>query len=196
MNINNQAKQWGLMLFLSGGLMAEQANSSSSHDWVTIKNSTIGLEASFPHQPIEMTFDLPFQNIPPKGRIHLYSVPIKTGLLVLSTLKSSEINSTWLKKENLKEFFDQILVPHLFYNPQVFQNQQALTYKTEQNKKNESQGTFQIYYQDHGEKKRIEGIALVKGDRLYTYFYLASDKGFDQHLLKQFVESVYFTQEA
>lgn len=194
MKINKFIGIWGLLLFISGGLMAEQIDPSSPQSWVTIKDDQTGLQADFPHYPLEMTFDVPFQNTPPKGQIHLYSVPTKAGLLVLSTFHSSEIDSEWLQKERLHQFFETILVPHFFFNPAVFQDQQVFNFQMDKIDGQES-ASFEFSFRDHGTLKKLEGIALVRDQTLYISFYLASEKDFDQEMLNRFLSSIQFSAD-
>ncbi len=186
MRINLSIGIWGLTLLLCGGLMAEQL----PKNWVTIKDEESGLQADFPHQPIEMTFEVPFQNTPPKGQMHLYSVPIPTGVLVLSTFTSPTVNANWLQKEQLFHFFEKVLVPYVFFNPSVFQDHQVFNYQSKKIKGDKA-ASFQISYHDHGVIKKLEGIAISKKDKLYTYFYLASEKDFDTKVFQRFIDSIY-----
>lgn len=97
-------------------IMEQQTGPSLPIQWLTIKDEATGIRANFPGRPLEMTFDLPFQNTPAKGKIHLYSVPSQKGLLVLSTFSSSEINSGWLQKEQFHAFFEKTLIPYFFFS--------------------------------------------------------------------------------
>lgn len=179
---------WGLSLILCGGLMAEQV----SQHWVTIKDKERGLQADFPHPPLEMTFEIPFQNTPPKGHIHLYSVPTQTGIFVASTFSSPEVSADHLQKEQFSEFFESLLVPYFFFNPAVFQDHQTFNHQFLGDQ--EDAISFQISYHDHGIVKNLEGRAIVKDNILYTYFYLASEKVFDPDLFKRFIDSVQVTK--
>lgn len=182
----------GLVLLLGGGLMAEKNNKEESPKWVTLKDEETGFEVDFPRRPLDMEFDIPFQNTPPQGKIHLYSVPTQAGVLVFSTLSSDDIQEGWLQEKHLKAFFDKILVPHLFYNPKVFHDHQAFKY-TPHEMDGASAAAFEITYRDHGTLKRVEGVSVVREGMLYTYFYLASDEHFDREILKHFVESFHFS---
>lgn len=180
---------FALALLIYGGLMAQQHNEEHASEWVTVKDEATGLQVDFPRRPLEMTLDIPFQNTPPSGKIHLYSVPTSSGVLVLSTLTSSEILEGWLNEEHLKQFFDKVLVPHLFYTPNIFYNHQTFDYAS-QTFEGHPAATFHVTYLDHEVLKKLEGFAFVKDGSLYTYFYLASEKDFDQELLKYFVDSI------
>lgn len=185
MKVHRYIGTWGLALFLCGGLMAEQL----PQKWVTIKNKVNGVQADFPQRPLEMTFEIPFQNTPPKGELHLYSVPMPTGVVVLSTFTSASVNEHWLQKEQIHQFFETILVPHFFFNPAVFQDHQVFHLQPSKIKGKKG-ASFQISYRDHGIAKKLEGQAIVKDNQLFVYFYLASDEAFDQNILQRFLKSV------
>lgn len=177
----------GIAIFLRGGLMAEQLY-SQPQQWTTIKDET-GLQIDFPHHPLKLSFDVPFQNHPPQGQIDIYSLPIQKGLLGLSTFHSATIHTDWLQKERLYQFFETLLVPHFFYNPEIFQNQQVFNFQLSEFHGEES-AVFQFSFQDHGLVKRLEGIALIKNQTLYVCFYLASANNFDPETLKRFLSSL------
>jgi hypothetical protein len=160
-----------------------------SQHWVTVKDQETGLQADFPRHPLEMTFEVPFQNTPPTGHIHLYSVPTKTGILVASTFNSPNVNSDWLQKEKFYQFFEAILVPHFFYNPAVFQDQQQFTYEFKQ-MGGKKAASFHISFHDHGIVKKLEGVAMVKEHTLNAYFYIASEQAFDHEMFDHFLSSI------
>lgn len=172
--------------------MAEQQTNAmtSSQDWVTIKDEESDLEVSFPNQPLDITFDVPFQNTPPQGQLKLYSTATQTGVFILSVFRSPEVNASWLEHDPLKEFFEKILVPHLFYDPSVFRNEQTFDVQLKR-EGDPSSVSFQIHYLDRGMVKRVEGEGKIKNNALCLYFHLASEDVFDSALLHQFVESVH-----
>jgi hypothetical protein len=176
---------WGLSLLLCGGLMAEEI----SQEWVTIKDQKTGLQVDFPRKPLEMSFETPFQNTPPEGQIHLYSAPMPSGILVASTFTSNKVSSDNLQKKALYQFFESILVPHFFFNPAVFNDQQVFTYEPKLIAGHPA-ASFHFSFHDHSLVKRLEGIAMVKKHTLYVYFYLASEHAFDTEVLNRFLHSV------
>ena len=176
-----------LTFLLCEVLMAEPL----PQNWVTIRDEQTGIQVDFPHSPLEMTFEIPFQNTPLTGQIHLYSFPTQTGILVLSIYTSQQLNDNWLKKENFYQFFETILVPHLFFNPAIFYDHQTFTYEPKQIN-GEKAASFQISHRDQEDVKKLEGIAMIRENTLYTYFYLTSEKSFDQELFKRFLNSVLF----
>lgn len=181
----------GALLFFTDGLMADPVASKDPSQWVTIQDQESGLVADFPHFPLEMEWDIPFQNTPPSGHVHLYSMPTQTGVLILSTLHSLEVTPEWIHEKKFKDFLDTILIPHLFYQPKTFYQQQVFHYTPESF--DEAKGaSFQISYQDHDVIKQMEGRALVKDRTLCLFFYLGSKKTFDQELYKRFLNSVHF----
>lgn len=178
----------GVALFLGGNLMAKELLGN----WVTVKDEKTGLQADFPHQPLEMTFEIPFQNTPPIGQIHLYSMPTQSGIMVLCTYASDEIDKKWQTKDKLHYFFESILAPYFFFNPSIFKNKQVFEAHPAEilGKKGVA---FDITYSDHGIIKKMEGQALVKEHTLYVYFYLASENHFDYEILNKFFESVHIS---
>lgn len=189
MKISLNAVILGLSLFLNRGIMAEQSHDPLSQNWVTIKDDGTGLKADFPHHPLEITLDVPFQNIPPKGQIHVYSVPTQKGLLALCTFRSSTLKDNELSKESLNEFFETILVPHFFFNPSIFQDHQIFDFTATQFDGHPA-SSFQFSFQDHEVVKQLKGIALIKDQNLYIPFYLASKNDFDPQILKRFLKSI------
>lgn len=190
MKMKVSIKVLGIALILTGGLMAERINKLPSHPWVKVVDKQAELEIEFPRQPLETNFELPFQNTPSIGNIHLYSVPTNTGIFVLSTLTSSSITLASFQKEELEQVFKTILVPHLFYNPNTFYNEQVFTY-TPQTINGKSVAFIEVSYRDHDITKKLKGIAQVKGHTLCTYFYLASEQDFDEELLEHFLFSAH-----
>ncbi len=175
------------VLFSIGGLMAEP---HLTKKWMTIEDRETGLRADFPQRPLDITFDIPFQNTPATGHLHVYSVPTKTGVLILSTMTSPSVSVDMLEKSHLKQYFESVLVPHLFYSPKVFQKHQSFKYAPKE-VEGQPAASFQFTYQDHDQQKHLEGFAFVKEHHLYTYFYLASEQHFDQNLLQRFVSSIH-----
>lgn len=189
MKTNLKIGFWGfVLLLLSGVLMAERASESLSHHWVTIQDEETGCQVNFPHAPLKITFDIPFQNTPPTESLTIYSAPTKNGILVLSTFNSSAIDAEWLQEVSFKQFFETILVPHLFYNPPVFQDHQTFCFSPQQESRSPT-ASFQFSYQDHGIVKKLEGRVIIKDHALCVCFYLASIKVFDDETLDCFLNS-------
>jgi hypothetical protein len=189
MKTNLKIGFWGfVLLLLSGVLMAERASESLSHHWVTIQDEATGCQVDFPHPPLKITFDIPFQNTPPTEPLTIYSAPTRNGILVLSTFTSSAIDAEWLQEVSLKQFFETVLVPHLFYNPPVFQEYQTFCFSPQQESQNPT-ASFQFSYQDHGVVKKLDGKVMIKDHSLCVCFYLASTKVFDDDTLDYFLNS-------
>lgn len=182
----------GLSLFFNRGLMAEQSTPSSH--WVTMYDEETGLRADFPHDPVEMNIELPFQNTPPTGQLRLYSAPTSNGLLALSTFFSPTFNAEGLQKEHLQKFFETVLVPHFFFNPAIFQHHQTYRFRTREIE-GEEVASFQFSFKDHKVLKRLEGMARIQDQTLYVAFYMASDSDFDQEVYTHFLKSVQFPAE-
>jgi hypothetical protein len=180
----------GLSIFFNRGLMAEH----SSFNWVAMQDEETGLRAEFPHYPVEMNIELPFQNTPPTGQLRLYSTPMEKGLLALSTFFSPAFNAEGLQKEQLQTFFETVLVPHFFFNPAVFQQHQTYRFRTLEIEGQEA-ASFQFSFKDHKVLKRLEGMAYIQDQTLYVAFYMASDSDFDQEVFKYFLNSVQFPAE-
>lgn len=178
----------GIFLFFNRGVMSDQSNDLLSLQWVAIQDKAAGLTADFPHHPLEMTFDIPFQNTPPTGQVHVYSVPTQKGLICLSTCTSPSLKDAQLTKEELLQFFENVLVPHFFFNPAVFQDKQTYNFQPTKYEGLDA-ATFQFTFLDHGVKKKLEGIALIKKNILIIPFYLASGNDFDAKVLDRFLKS-------
>lgn len=163
--------------------MAQQ----SSEDWFTISDKENELKADFPHRPLEMNFDIPFQNTPPQGRIRFYSFPLPEGTLILSIYHSKDVGQKSLKKNQFHDFFENTLVPRFFFDPLLFRNKQTYEYELQENN---NSATFKFTYVDHEEKKKLEGVAKIKKDALYTFFYIASEKHFDREIFDRFINSI------
>jgi hypothetical protein len=166
-----------LLLGVSMGEAAEKP-------WVAIKDSKDQMEAAFPHAPIEMSFDIPFQNTPAQGRLHVFSCATQTGVYLLCALSIPNIDKKTLEKDAFKKTFEAHLVPRLFYYPQLFKKQQ--TYSA--SKKDESL-TFRFSYQDKADKRILQGHAAVKGNILYTLIYIATEAHFDEQEWEKFENS-------
>ena len=160
-----------------------------SQHWVLIQDEKTGLNAFFPTTPFQLTFDLPFQNTPAAGQLYLYSTSTASGLLVAGIVKSEQVEEELLKKEELRSFFENTVVPHVFFQPSVFKNQQRFehTLKEEQGRKT---ATYRIFYRDGDQEKHVEGIAFIKNGALHFYLYLASEENFQQAELKQFLKGI------
>lgn len=178
----------GLSLFFNRGIMAEQ----TPPNWVAIHDEENGLRAEFPHNPVEMNIEFPFQNTPPKGQLRFFSSPTPKGLLALTTFNSSTFNDIELGEAHLKEFFETVLVPHLFFNPAVFNHHQ--TYHFQKNDEQEK-ASFQFSFQDKRTIKRLEGIAVIHEQTLYVAFYMASENDFDQDVYHRFLDSIQFPEK-
>lgn len=175
--------------------MSHAVHAKSLSDWIKIHDAKAGLEAAFPGNPIEMSFDLPFQNTPSKGNLHLYSVPLETGVIILSILKTPDISDKILTEEPFKECVDAYLVKYLFQEPHVFHQKQ--TFKS---KKEQYEGlplmSFQFSYWDGHHTQWMKGAAFVKDGVLYKLIYLAPKEGYDNKLLEHFVGSFHLKSKA
>lgn len=179
----------GLTIFFNRGIMAEHPQDRLSQDWVTIQDEETGIKVDFPHNPLEVTLDLPFQNTPPAGQIRVYSVPTSKGLLALSTWHPSSIKDNELTKEKLYEFFETVLIPHLFFNPAVFHQHQNFEFALKPFEGHPA-ASFVFSFEDHGVMKKLEGMAMNKEGTLYIPFYLAAKSDFDRQILQRFLKSI------
>ena len=168
-----------------GGLMAQNVNDPLSHQWVKMHDKTTGLTASFPQNPIDITYDLPFENPPPAGKLHLYSAPVSHGVLVSGVLVSDFVTNELIKEKAFKRFFESIVIPRLLYYPRVFRQEQNFQVQEEADHL-----TFQVTYLDHQTRKKMEGKAFVKNQMIYFAFYLATQTDFESDLYENFIQSV------
>lgn len=174
---------------LTGGLMADKPLNETAFHWKTFHDKKSGVEIAFPHSPLEMSFEVPYQNTPPRGVFHFYSEPTPAGLFALSIFHSEDVTAEWLNQEKITHFFRKILVPHVFYHPKVFENQQHFDYELIQDG-NEQKAIFTISFLDHEVEKKLKGIAIIRNQFLYIPFYLASAKEFDPNLFDHFIRSL------
>lgn len=169
--------------------MANASHSDHQPKWVNIKDSDNQMRVSFPRKPHELSFDLPFQNTPATGNLHIYSLPVEKGLLALSVLESPVLNEEVLQEEIFKQHFYSFVVNYLFHEPHRFKKNQSF-----KGTRDEFQGipilSFQFTYQtEDKETQMVKGAALLKNQTLYNLFYLAPKEGYDDELLKEFVGS-------
>lgn len=172
----------GLSFLHLGGVMAE-------NQWFTLHDQEMNVRIDFPHKPLEMSIELPFANTPPKSLLKLYSLPTHEGLFVLSIYEDPTLSSVSLNEKYIRSFFDNILVPHFFYNPQTFHDHQFFHVTP----KDEISSKISIEFQDHGVIKKLEGETILKGQTLYLYFYLASNDQFDQKAFERYLHSVHLS---
>jgi len=184
----------GLSILSIRGVMAEHSDQPISPDWVKIQDKQRGLQVEFPNHPVEMNIEFPLQNTPATGQLQFLSYPSSNGLLAFSSFFSLTFNTQEIDKERLKTFFETILVPHFFFNPSIFQNHQVYHFHTAEIDGKEA-ASFQFSFKDGKVLKRLEGLAIVVNETLYTAFYMASDSDFDQDLYERFLESVQLPQE-
>ncbi|WP_068470061.1 hypothetical protein [Candidatus Protochlamydia phocaeensis] len=156
--------------------------------WISIQDPVNRMEASFPYQPIEMTFDLPLQNTPPIGHLHVFSSSTKSAVFILSALSLPTINEDILQGEAFKKNFEHYLVPRLFYSPHFFYQNQSFSFE-KTSFKNQPALLFGFSYLDHQTPRLLKGLAVVKGHTLYSIFSLASEAHFTEEDLQQFIES-------
>lgn len=170
--------------------MANASDLSNQPKWVNIKDSVHRMQVSFPRKPFELSLDLPFQNTPATGNVHIYSVPMEkeNGLLVLSILTSPEVNHRNLEEERFKLNFEKYVVKYLFHQPHDFHKNQSF-----KGFKDEYEGlpilSFQFSYLDDQKAKLLKGVAVVQDNTIYHLFYVAQKNNYDDEILKEFVGS-------
>lgn len=168
--------------------MTHASDVGNQPKWINVRNSENQMRISFPRKPLELSFDLSFQDKARTGNLHIYSVPMleKSGLLVLGILTAPHLTEEVLQEKQFGKHFDSYLVKYLFYHPQIFQRNQ--TFKRTLN---EFDGmpilSFEFTYQDDEKTQMIKGAAVLRDQTLYYLFYLAPKKGYDDELLKEFV---------
>lgn len=169
--------------------MGERENREISYKWITIKDEATRIQGDFPSKPLKMVFELPFQNTPPEDLVSVYSLPMASGLLVLSTYTSAMDKPKKMSREALFEFFRKVLVPHFFYNPPVFNDHLDFEYLPKI-MDGRNAADFKISYLDQNVKKNIEGSSFVNGESLYVYFCLGSAREFDENISSHFLKTV------
>lgn len=191
MNVNDVKKGFliGWASWIIGvTAMANVSGSDNQPKWVNVKDSVNQMRVSFPRKPLELSFDLPFQNTPAIGNLHIYSVPMEKGLLALSILDSPLLSERILQEDRFRQHFDAFVVKYLFHEPQHFQQNQSFKCT-----RDEFKGipilSFQFTYQVDKQTQMLKGAALLKNHTLYHLFYLAPKEDYDDELLKEFVGS-------
>ena len=181
------------LMLISGGIMAHSPKGEKNvkgayrTSWISFHDSHHHLKADFPHQPIAMNFDLPFQNTPPTGSLDVFSCPTRSGVYMLAIFKSSEIPNEFIST-TFKKQFEQYLISHLFFNPKIFvQNQQFKSTPITRNGLNGH--SFEFSYEDEGHVKHLEGMVFLKDHTQYCLFGLAAKDHFNHHELEHFLDS-------
>lgn len=170
--------------------MVHASEADNQSKWTRVIHSNKQMRISFPRKPLELSFDLPFRNELGRGNLHLYSVPMSKegGLLALAVLTAPHLSEKVLEEEQFKKYFESYLVKYLFYHPQMFQQNQ--TFKSSLS---DFQGmpilSFEFTYQEKEKIQMVKGAAVLQDQTLYYLFYLASKKGYDDELLKEFVST-------
>lgn len=168
--------------------MSHAVHAKNLSEWVNVQNAKDGFQVAFPRKPIEMSFDLPFQNTPAKGNLHIYSVPLDSGVVMMTVLESQGVKENILKEGQFKDCVDTYLVKYLFQDPQAFHQKQ--TFKSKKTKHNGLDlMTFQFSYRDGNKTQLMKGAAFLKDGVLYKLVYLAPKEGYDNELLEHFVDS-------
>lgn len=173
-----------------GGLMAQhQDNNPLSHEWFVIQDETSGLETAFPQHPLDITYDIPFNDPAKPGKLHLYSSPVPHGVLVSGILDAPSVTQEWLEKKNFKNFFETVVIPRLLYYPKVFREDQHFDMEKETDALH-----FQATYLDHDTIKKMMGIAKIKNHQLIFAFYLATADMFESDVFEHFIQSVHVSE--
>jgi hypothetical protein len=160
----------GITNYLLGGSMTELSE----------------IAKALPAQAVELTFDLPFRNHPPQGELHVYSAPLEKGVFILSSLQLPTIKEEILSNEkSFIQNFATYLASHLFYDPSVFKQNQMVNL-TPMSISGQPAVNFHISYQDKGNSKVINGIAVYKDHTLYHLFYITSES--DTEKMKGYYE--------
>lgn len=164
----------------------------SRPSWITFRHAS-GWHADFSHYPVEMTFDIPFQNTPPTGQLRVYSTPTEEGALIVSNFTSPEVNPDCLSQEKLQAFFDGKLIPWLFCQPALFRDCPLIPLPLPTSK-NAPGVAFSLFSRAPHEPRQLEGRAAVVGNTLYVWFYVASEQTFNAATCHRFLDSMHLPQ--
>jgi hypothetical protein len=179
----------GLALILP--LVGHSMTKDSEQEWFPLVDQESGLRAFFPRQPFTMAFDIPFTNTPAYGKIRFYTMPLENGALVLSIFHHSKGSSSSVEKNDLRRFFEDTVISHLFFHPSIFKNEQKYVHSLQVHG-GEITAHFEFTFVENGATKIVHGIAQNKEGLLFSLFYLGDVKNFDQDLVDHFLESYEF----
>ncbi len=179
------------MVIMEGDVMAKSEKNKSSQKWVTFKEVQKGVQVDFPHQPVSLIFDLPYQNTPPTGMLEVISCPTTSGIYLLAILDEPNVTEQSLEPDEFRRLFQDYLISHLFFNPRSFQYHQTFHHASTTYEDFPAL-SFEFSYDDEDVMKHLEGLAVLKDEKLYCLFSLASDNHFDRKGLKKFLDSATF----
>lgn len=166
---------------------------ASERKWIPVRDRIEQAEIFFPHQPIHMHFDLPIEKKEQPGFLDVYSVPIENGLFMFCSLYNPEFTGDELNPARFENTFYTSIIQRMFYRPQDFKNHQMVSFDN-----SVMNGfpalNFSISFEEHGVKKKIAGIAILRDTKLTLLFYMASEKDFDKELLRRYIDSFHFLE--
>lgn len=166
---------------------------ASERKWIPVRDRIEQAEIFFPHQPIHMHFDLPIEKKEQPGFLDVYSAPIENGLFMFCSLYNPEFTGDELNPARFENTFYTSIIQRMFYRPQDFKNHQMVSFDN-----SVMNGfpalNFSISFEEHGVKKKIAGIAILRDTKLTLLFYMASEKDFDKELLRRYIDSFHFLE--
>jgi hypothetical protein len=152
----------------------EIASHPENQNWITFTEPSGHFKVSFPHQPVHMHFDLTKEDHL-SGYLEVYSAAINQGVFMVNIISSPSFKE---KDDLSKEFFHSIFysccIRRLFYYPKRFKDLNS--FKIEQtNIQGYRALNFMTHHSNEPKKEKLSGIAILKNDRLFIIFSIASE---------------------
>ena len=173
-----------IVTFLLGVYPMNASEDLSNTSWVTIKDDAEQLQASFPHQPVHMQFD-----VSKKEQLDVYVSPFKEGIVTLFILSGRPLKDSDLEPKAFENLFYSVFVQRMFNQPKIFKVNQQIDHEKTSFEGNPAL-KFSFSYQDRDKTRLLEGLTILKDEQLITLFYLASEDVFNEAILQRFIDSL------
>lgn len=163
---------------------------SGIHNWVIFKEPLEHFHAAFPHQPVQMEFDLTKEDAL-TGSLHVYTASLPQGTLMVTTLSSpslAKLGKQDLTEETFKNIFYSCLIRRIFYEPHLFkQSSHFLTKQIDFERQPALQ--FSITYSSPRDEQVLSGFTVLKNQKLYSVFYITSKQNKSTDEFNYFIHS-------
>ncbi len=156
------------------------------NSWVTIQDESNQWQIAFPHQPVQMQFELSETKT-----LKVYENPFQEGVLLLIDVSDPSMNEDVLEPQTFERLFYSDFIQRIFYEPKLFKAHHHYEHQFT-TIQGHSALQFSFTYQEREKNRLIAGFALVKGHHLYIPLYLANKNQFDPSLLQYFIQSLKF----
>jgi hypothetical protein len=116
-------------------------------------------------------------------------MPLKHGALILSIFHYAEGSLLSVEKNQLRRFFEETVIPHLFFQPSIFKNEQKYVH-TLKVEAGEITAHYEFGYVENGVRKKLQGIAQNREGFLFTSFYVGDEQASNEATVSRFLNSV------